>query len=514
MKKFRSVIALLLCVLMLCSSLVMPSAAEEVYPESEHKYTEDFYGEWEYTYPEEAEGIFVTFSEDTYTEPGEYFDIFFEPDGDITIGEVIESGENYKVGDYISIFDSKDNLIGVYQGSELAGKTVYIHDRSFKITLTTDSYFNYYGFRVTDVSTEIPRNSYVVRYHMPDGTVEAKLIDDDYISFYDYQYRISGGKAIIGWNLPDGSEVIYGYSINYWWPETGYYYDLYPITTDVSLNPEDVYGFTNSGKYFDVDEDQKYYLTKENYIRLVTSVCVVGGVGPFALPAAVLAAVLSQYPKFESWNGSCIGFANTVCLQKKGILDVVSTQEGATCVRDLEPTPELISLINYYNAQASITLPPKNKGIVPGAPEYQRQLKKLVDTVKAGELVLLEFTLLEEGEFINDYHGVVVTGAYTLDNGITVLLIYDENSSDYSEGFCETMYIYDDYKVLYTGYYPIAQTAFMWTSDFECYKAIDINYDYPGSLFTYYIELIKHVFEILREWYEYYGLKNGLKIKV
>ena len=541
MKKFKSLLSVVLSVIMLCGCMLLPVSAEAPLPESEHYYQNNFYGEWNYAYSNKnAEGLFVTFSEQTMTEEGdEYYDIYFDGDEEISIEDVIEKGYYNKMGDVISIYDGNGNLLNVYQGDKLAGVTVYVPGSSFKITLITDSSITAYGFKVVNVTDEMPENVTLYRYHMPDGSIKADCVcdydngdydgdvdydddydfDDDYDDSYDYYYdfdilydyknRIIGDEAIVGWTLPDGGEYFYGrYDFFH---RIGIYkkygvYDFYAITTPVQLTQYDVYGFTNSREYFTFDGD-RYYMTKEDHLHLISNICLVGGTIPLALPAAITSAVLVTYPSWE-WNGSCIGFANTVCLQKKGVLDVVSTQEGATCVRDLKPTKELISLLNYYNAQSASGFLTKDKAFIPGTAEYARQLKKLVNSALDGNLILFEFVPIGTGlsDLFETYHGYAITGAYELPDGGYVLLYYNENDENYADnGICNEMYIPADFSAIYDqdGYYG-DNVMFFWTDTFEGYKSFDINGN--GSPFIYRIELLKHIFEVIREWFEYYIL--------
>ncbi len=526
MKTSKKILSIILTAILVIFSALIPAYAEEpVLPESEHNYANNFYQEWTYVHPEETEFLFITFDENTYVEKGAYYEIFFEEGEDITFEDVMDQTQFYKKGDYISIFTGDGKLCGVYQGKSLAGETIFIPDNEFKITLTTDSNLTYYGFKVTEVSAEMPEDIYILNYHLPDGSI---LTDaSGYISIYDYETdgfveipnsfvdfslyfssKIVGDEAIIGWKVEEtGQEKVYDIfsydDENYMEDlringEPGIY-NLYAITTPVCLQPEDVYSFTNSSEYFDFDGD-RYYLTKENHLRLVSSVCMLGGFSPLAIPAAVASLVFIKYDDGDifEWNGSCIGFANTVCLQKKGILDVVSTQEGATCVRDLKPTPELISLLNYYNAQGTTTFLPKNKGVNPGSAEYKRQLKNLCASLEAGNLVLLEF--YPEDEFpLNMYHGVVASGIYTAPDGSKVILCYDENSENYANGICNMMYVSADYSQF--GEDPDDYLSFAWTDDFECYRSIDINETVSNTL-PYHKALIMRIIDLIRGFFQ------------
>ena len=159
---------MLLKYIVIFTALLPVSAEEPVLPESEHDYANSFYQEWEYVHPEETDFLWVTFDENTFLENGDYYDIYFEEGEDITFEDVIDQSKFYKTGDYVSIFDGDGNLYGNYQGTILAGRTLFIPGNSFKITLTTDSNITCYGFKVTSVSTEMPEDTYVVKYHFPD----------------------------------------------------------------------------------------------------------------------------------------------------------------------------------------------------------------------------------------------------------------------------------------------------------------------------------------------------------
>ena len=536
MKKFKGILSVVLSFIMLCSFMILPVNAEERLPESEHYYQNNFYGEWDYIHPDpDVAGLFVTFSENTMTEDeGYYEDIYFEEDEEITVGDVIDVVSHYKMGDIIYVYDGHGELVDFYQGDALAGKTIYVPGSSFKITLVTDSSITAYGFKVENVTVDPPKHATIFRLHMPDGSIK-KIVDlecpyGEYEDEFDFDYEInyyysdflskyenfiSGNEAVIGWTAPDGKELYYALMNTYSPVQFKHgIYDFYAITTPVQLTSSDVYNFTNSSKYFNFDGDG-YYMTRENYLRLLSSVCLAGGATPLALPAAIVNAVLISYPEHH-WVGSCIGFANTVCLQKKGILDVVSTQEGATCMRDLEPTPELISLINYYNAESAASFLPKDKAFRRGTEEYTRQIKKLVGSALDGNLILFEFVPSGTAitDVFNDYHAIVITGAYELPEGGYVLLYYDENDSNYSgngygsnyaSGYCNEIYVPADYSTISNmDYYD---TLFFWTDTFDEYKALDINGASAKDYSVFRLGFLKHIIEVIREWFEYYILR-------
>lgn len=95
------------------------------FPESEHNYANNMDETWEYTLEGAENGIYVTFDEQTQTESG---------------------------WDYIYVYDSADNEIGKYSGTELAGVTLYVPTATVKIRLTSDKSSTYYGFKVENIT--------------------------------------------------------------------------------------------------------------------------------------------------------------------------------------------------------------------------------------------------------------------------------------------------------------------------------------------------------------------------
>lgn len=91
--------------------------------ESPHNYANDCSDFWIYT-DKNAENLDVTF--DSRTNVEESFD-------------------------YIYIYDSQNNEIGKYTGTELAGKTVELSGNTVKIKLVSDKAGEEWGFKVTDV---------------------------------------------------------------------------------------------------------------------------------------------------------------------------------------------------------------------------------------------------------------------------------------------------------------------------------------------------------------------------
>lgn len=55
----------------------------------------------------------------------------------------------------------------------------------------------------------------------------------------------------------------------------------------------------------------------------------------------------------KEWSGSCFGLAATVILAKNGQIPLDALQNGAETLSEIEPTPAVQSLINYYQAMSS-----------------------------------------------------------------------------------------------------------------------------------------------------------------
>lgn len=108
-------------------TLTVPS---EMYPESEHNYSNDAKLNYAFRYPN-ASSLAVTFSSKTLTE------------------------QNF---DFISIFDENGGLVGKYSGSQLAGETVEIPTGSFRINFTSDYSKTFYGFSIDSIVATMKSN--------------------------------------------------------------------------------------------------------------------------------------------------------------------------------------------------------------------------------------------------------------------------------------------------------------------------------------------------------------------
>lgn len=515
MKKTKRIISALLTVLMLSLTLIMPVNAATELPESKHDYENNSYEYWYYEHPKNVDGLYITFSDETSINDGEYF-CNNHPDGcpwgyfdEETLDDDYCQDEDYfsdPCDDESKFYTGEDILVITcdeyydlgFTGEELKGRTIYIPYSSFVIQLFSGSQATDYGFKITRIASTLPKNETAYRYNFGNGE---EFIEVAYGETYlndELENYIVDGEAIVGWETKD-SEEFYFFDENTL-PDKKGMIDLYPITTPVALLPEDVYSFINSSYYMLVNGEDRIYFTDEHKARLHESITLASKGTYLSLLGSIMNLVFKNYDQWE-FPGACIGFANTVCLQKKGIIDVVSTQGGAECVRDLVPDTELISYINYYNAHSATTLLPKNKGLFPGTKEYTRQVKRLVESVREGNLVLFEFYPTDVENPINDYHGIVFTGTYTLPDGRHVLLYYDENSYDYSLGFAGSITVAADYSTIH-GHYENA--IFFWEDEFEYYKTIDINGDYDDGTNYYKDGLEAHIAETVEFYLEEY----------
>lgn len=95
--------------------------------QSPHRYYSNMDETWVYSARSGEKGISVTFSDDTYVESGY---------------------------DKIFIYDANNREVGSYTANGLASKTIYVKGNIVKVKLQTDGSQEYYGFRVTKVSTD------------------------------------------------------------------------------------------------------------------------------------------------------------------------------------------------------------------------------------------------------------------------------------------------------------------------------------------------------------------------
>jgi len=245
MKRFKNALSILLAAALLLSALSIPVTAAQVYPESEHNYQNNTDEIWTYTYPEETDGLYVTFSEETRFSTGYSHNNYLTE-------EELEGLDEYQLENFIRygyiwswsydmlyVYYGDNELYGVYSGSELAGVTLYIPGNSFTLELVTDGEDTAYGFSITNISSEVPENRAIVNYHLDDNVYPLVVNDGETITLNPYyclkQYV---DKMLIGWRTSDGRA--WNYNVSDWGYEdtctsisarSGETYDLYPVYT-------------------------------------------------------------------------------------------------------------------------------------------------------------------------------------------------------------------------------------------------------------------------------------------
>ncbi len=503
MKKLISVIT---AAVLLISCFTFAVCADEVLPESEHNYGDDFYGEWFYQADEDAKGLFITFSYDTCLEFGFTSDVVFPAvnDGQITVGDVVNSSYWSKRGDFIGIYDGYGELVDIYSGYSLAGKTVFVGGNNFTIVLSTDEDINYYGFKVTAVTPcgedEVTQITYVSGIDgVPDVTraylrgEEIELIR----SFKDADGILTPASyALAGWTTEKDGEIVCP-------PEVVLTADfpsvtLYAAWVETALAPDEVFPFRNSSRYFVIDGEDRYVMNAEDFAMLQLNLYKTFGPGP--LPNPALSIVLATYPQWP-WQGSCYGIAAVTALSHYGIIDVKATQ-GAESLIDMELDKELLSYINYYQAVVAGSFLIEDKAFVTDNALYSDCLENMFESVSQGNIVI--FTFYEGVAFFTFGHTVLFTGAYTDAGGNHVLIAYDCNyPMDYYEGEYTTRFVISpDFSSIS---YEHADTigAINWTDDFSQFKAFDIdgNTDTLGwykALFNHITEMLNNFLDMIR----------------
>ena len=493
MRYIRKTVSLLLCAALLLSFGGVFASAQAPLPESEHDYANNTEQRWDYTYPGEARGLFVTFSEDTWVEEVRGWiiidDLVDAASGGVTVGGLEKNifPPSFKTGDVIVIRGEDDRYVGSYRGNELAGKTVFVPGRSFSVTLITDGSVTGYGFKVTSVEpcpddylrdvTFFPGKGY-------DDFTETFLADET-VDF-GRTFR-EDGFAFVGWSAEENGAVLFDGE------STALAADvpaaLYGVWVPLALGGDEVFDFTNSSWYFDVDGEDHYYMTAEDYYQMQANLFKNFGLGPY--PTPVVSVVLATYRDWQ-FTGSCYGISLVTALQHYGLIDILPMQ-GAACMNDMEPDGELISLLNYYQTQVATSFPAENKALVKGSPNMRQQFRDMYRTVSEGKIVML--TYFREGVTrVNEGHVILLTGCYTTAAGDMAFIVYDCNSYDYENGWYDETFrvpaggntaVYDGDNI----------EAFFWTADFSRFRSFDING--KGAPTAWYLSYLRHVIETL-----------------
>ena len=482
--------------LFLCAALLLPgfAAAAETYPESPHPYQNGVTDVCTYTCPGADRGVFVTFSEDTWVQPYETRIVTVTPGHDeFTVGDLISHW--VRTGDYIAVLDGARRTVGTYSGDGLAGRTVYVPTASFEILLNADADVNGYGYRVTEVRAATKNEVRKITYHAGvDGITQSVLCSRtaDAVFWdecdFDASYVTRDGFAFSGWSAVPGGNVVYdaGAAV----PEGAGDLHLWAVWTPLRLKSDEVLSISNSAWYFERDGRENYYMTAEDYRAMQLNLYRTYGLGP--VPSPVLSVVLATYPDWE-WQGSCYGLSTVVALQHLGMIDLFKLQPEAETVSDLRADDALISRVNYYQSQAATSWLTENKAYVPGAPDYAAQLRRLYESVAAGNLVL--FTFYPGQPFITTGHTVLFTGAYARADGSRVLICYDCNDAwaylreDYDSRFV----ISADFTSMEGDWYEVE--AFNWTDDFTQFGPFDADGEGSSPL-NWYQALLRHILDI------------------
>lgn len=550
----KKTFSLALVLALLFSLLGLPVNAANLYPESSHNYKNNTTDVQTYTCPGSPDGMYVTFSASTFTEES---DVTTTIMGELTeemLTEFAQKGYFNKPGDTIRIEYGSGFLYGEFQGSQLSGKTIYIPSDTMTITLISDAAVTGYGYKITRISTTLPANQAMVIYDVNGDKYPVNYTAGDSLELhYNFQNKIIGNKAIIGWQTADGKQLwyrnyenddegfdypspdytaykngeityaeyraqwdAYDKAYNEWAYgvdlklEGGKTYVLTPIYCNVSIRSDEVYSFTNSSRYF-CNQVDGYYFTDDDFYQQYLNYGMTFALSPLAPVGAIACTVLTAvWPTIE-WSGSCCGFPLTVLLQHNGKIDMLSGQ-GVDCVRDLVPDETVISRINFYNSQAVAGFPTDNMGLKRGTKDYTRQLKKLFKTVESGKPVYLEYysndghillnILHLDFDMISMAHGVLLTGAYTDADGNHVILGYNNNSSNYYKGYTDVYTINKDFTDIYDNYGSLLD-GFSWNADISYLDSFPIK-GIPNP-FAWHIEFLKNIFtnliEILREFF-------------
>lgn len=523
----KKALSLLLCAALCFGLPVFPAAAGNALPESPHPYENNCEQTWEYTYPGDVNGFFMTFSEDTRLEPHAL--IFLDENGEtvvIPMDEVIDmellleedpeseeaeriaayldslEQQGFKVGDCVEIY-AEEEFIGFYYGDELAGRTVYVPGRSVTIELYSDDSGTDYGFRVKSVSATPPEGVLTVSCYL-DGdapyTVECFREGDETL-IPSVRGLVRDDKVCVGWSDVPGGPVAYDEYEVFTVTEN---LSLYAVETDILLLPEEVFYFDNYDdpflvngvtltlEGFELPMIGNYYLRMNERLALLRNFGKTLGITPLGL-ASMRNAML--YPA-TLWIGSDVGMSLAVALQHCGKADLLSVQEGAENVRDLEGTPEVISLINYYQAQDTVVEDALTGAYFPGSAWYRQQLKKIYEIVAGGDIVLFQWS----ADGLTN-HTVLLTAAFDDARGNHVLLAYDPDLSiSYAEGRVYSHFtISPDYSSIASNYSEIR--TFAWCGDFSGFEAF--RPDGSGSAASWYAGVfnrLKTFFEMLKEW--------------
>ena len=302
--------------------------------------------------------------------------------------------------------------------------------------------------------------------------------------------RVTDGRACIGWSDAPGGKANYDAGDEIEITED---LALYAVYGDILLAPEEAFSFNNDPEPFTVNAypvkvaDKElfnytpYYMTRADYAAMLKNLGKVYALSPSMYPlAGADLALAASYP-LRSFLGSCFGISVTSAMQHLGMIDMLPMQDGAQHVRDLEPTPELVSFINYYQCQSMRSMITDNAAMKPGSAAYTYQLRQLYETVKAGNLARFGFSLLQNP---TPNHEILIVGAYDDLKGNHVLLTYDSNyGSAFAGGDIITTFVINpDFTYMESAQYNYVY-SFYWSDDFSGFESF--NVDGSGNPFAF-----------------------------
>lgn len=294
------------------------------------------------------------------------------------------------------------------------------------------------------------------------------------------------GYAFAGWSgEPDGKVVCFGGETVELTENT----DLYAVWCPVELEDNEIFFFNNSKRYFTGGEKGKYRMSAEHMAMLEKNIFKT--FGPTPVPGIALGAVLATYPEWN-WQGSCYGISTVTAMQHYGMLDIKGLQNAET-LYDMLNDEELISVINYYQANAATSWLCENKAAKSVSSAYASSMKAMFESVKAGNIVM--FTYYTGSAFITPGHTVLFTGAYETAGGEHVLVTYNCNRpSRYTNGIKNDRFILSaDYKIMTDDNGAEIGDA-NWTDTFKQFEAFDIDGDTNTS--AWYDTFFAHIKEI------------------
>ncbi|MBQ7549338.1 MAG: hypothetical protein IJT03_06500 [Clostridia bacterium] len=464
--KRKRFLSMVLCLILLVSSSTV-AAAENALPESEHNYADNAHIVWEYSLDNAPYGLYITFSEDTCFEPIDY--------------------SASKTGDWLTIYTPSESFAKMFTGSELAGAEVYVPDHCFRLSLTSDESVNAYGFKVTSVRAAEKDEVYSVLCHpctedaddfslcfSKRATAVPENFNFNEIIFPSF-YR--EGWYLAGWAREPGGEICCDMTDSPS-PDTT---ELWAHWIRLSLSRNEILPFSN-GEGFNVDGKNRYYLTAHDYFMYHRNLYRTFGVGPF--PTPIVSAVNAINPFLRKYRGSCFGMAVVTALQHYGYIDVLPMQ-NASCMAEMQPEKELISIINYYWMQQAADWPVENKLYIAGSPLFKEQMKNLYQSAAGGNVVLFGSKSMD--------HTVLVTAAYTNAKGEHILVAYDNNVPAFygtSYNTLSSFTISSDWSsIKYAGVEDV--TGIYWTDDFSHFESLDLSG--KGSVLAWHRAFFRHI---------------------